>query len=131
MTLASPPAPGSYRFVLRETIHNPETMQTFVGYDEVADSRAILHPDGVTACTIFVFGESTASRARKKGWIDVTDEWMAQFGDLDAPKASAEVERVEVESEVESEPVDLRTRRAPRAPGKPGAAEPPPRQRRA
>ncbi len=87
MILASPPSRETYRFVLRETRHNPEVAQTFVAYDEAADSRCIRHPDGVVACTLFLFSEHSRDRATKLGWDDVTEPWLR--GDAGAaPRAT-------------------------------------------
>lgn len=79
MLLASPPPRASYRFVLRETNHNPEVSQAFTSYDEAADSRCIQHPDGIVACTLFLFSENARNRATKLGWVDVSDPWFARL----------------------------------------------------
>lgn len=88
MILASPPPRETYRFVLRETIHNPETAQRFSSYDEAADSRCIQHPDGVVACTLFLFSEHARDRATKLGWGDVTERWLRAL-DGAAPRATS------------------------------------------
>lgn len=88
MILASPPPRETYRFVLRETRHNPEVAQTFASYDEAADSRCIRHPDGVVACTLFLFSEHARDRATKLGWDDVSERWLRAL-DGAAPRAAS------------------------------------------
>lgn len=85
MLLASPPPRASYRYVLRETNHNPEVSQAFTSYDEAADSRCIQHPDGVVACTLFLYSENARDRATKLGWVDVSDPWFARLDGAVAP----------------------------------------------
>ena len=87
-SLASPPSRETYRFVLRETRHNPETAQAFNCYDEAANSRCIRHPDGVVACTLFLFSEHARDRALKLGWSDVSEPWLRALDEA-APLATS------------------------------------------
>jgi hypothetical protein len=100
VTITSPPARETYRFVLRETLHNPEQSQTFTAYDEATDSRCIVHPDGVRACTIFLWSDFAAARARKLGWVDVTDPWLRSLDGGAAPARSVDVDAPPVEEAV-------------------------------
>ena len=75
----SPPKLGTYGRVLRRLDRDPRfaTQQKFVSYDTHLRGRAIKHPDGKVALTMFfpVGKETAAERGCKIGWIDVTDEW--------------------------------------------------------
>ena len=77
----SPPAEGTYGRVLRRTDRDVRwaRQQRYTSYDVSIKGRAIEHPDGIVAITLFfpVGKEIAAQRACMIGWSDVTDEWRA------------------------------------------------------
>jgi hypothetical protein len=82
-----PPAPGSYRFVLRKIAeHDPDIEENVTGYDESAYSRNILHADGKRRRTVFISSEYFRDRLTKLGWENVTGMWD---GSAPAPAQAA------------------------------------------
>jgi hypothetical protein len=77
----TPPAEGTYRFVLRKQVEHDPTMPEIVsGYDESVITRDITHPDGVRRRTVYVNSESFRTRLVRLGWLDVTDKFSAAGG---------------------------------------------------
>lgn len=95
---SAPPEPGTYRYVLQRYDKAPTQSIRFVGYDEVAQARAI-ELDGRVAQTLFLRSRNTYLRARKLGWRDVTARWFAHLAgeaQAEAPKPPEHAERGEL-----------------------------------
>lgn len=74
-----PPA-GSFGRVLRRTDRDADFLAgqvRFASYDVNIKARAVDHPDGIRALTLFLpkGKESSVIRAVRAGWQDVTDLW--------------------------------------------------------
>lgn len=91
----TPPAAGSYRFVLRrydrDADHPDAQPIAFHTYDEATDSRAI-ELGGEVAHTLFLQGEAARARALCLGWKDCTTEWLQALEDA-KPRISTPSQR--------------------------------------
>ncbi len=79
--LDKPPAIGTYNRVVRRLDRDARwaTQQKFSSYDTALTGKAVKHPDGEVAVTLFfpVDKDLAATRACMIGWTDVTEEWVA------------------------------------------------------
>jgi hypothetical protein len=92
-----PPA-GSFGRVLRRTDRDADFLAgqvRFTSYDVTIKARAVDHPDGVRALTLFFpkDRDSSVIRAVRAGWRDVTDLWSDHM--TERPSTLAELTALE------------------------------------
>jgi len=91
----APPAPGTYRYVVRRFDRSADDSDSqpiaFAVYDEATDSRAI-ELDGEVAHTLFLQGETAFQRAVRTGWLDCTERWQQALEDA-KPRISTPSQR--------------------------------------
>ena len=86
-----PPKEGTYKFVMRRYDLACIQPQAWSTYDEATQSRAITF-NGVEAQTLFLRDQAGAIRARRLGWKDETDQWMAHI-EATSVKPTTEAQR--------------------------------------
>lgn len=73
------PEEGTYTKVLMNPLFNPRTRQSIGFYEGIINSRNLLYK-GERRCIIFLKTQSQAMNLlrRRKGWVDITKEWIQQ-----------------------------------------------------
>jgi hypothetical protein len=91
----APPAPGTYRYVVRRFDRDAANADAqpiaFASYEEATDSRAI-ELGGEVAHTLFLQGEAAHHRALCTGWLDCTEQWQQALEDA-KPRISTPSQR--------------------------------------